>query len=198
MTHPKRIFIINGHPGQTSLSRHFAETYADAARQAGHDIRLTHLHDIQFDPDFEFGSYENWKPLEPQLESVLGNLEWAEHIVVATPMWWGSLPAKLKGLIDRAFLPGRTFDTRNTTAIGLPRPLLAGRTARVIVTSDTPGWFFRLAHGNAMLRQIRHQIFGLVGIKPTRTTHLSGASHPKPGQIDRWMQKVAALGQQAA
>ena len=152
---PKRIYILNGHPAENSLNRTLAETYAEAARQAGHDVRLTHLHDLTFDADYGFAGYSQHKPLESQLEQVLQDLEWSEHVVLTTPMWWGGLPGKLKGLFDRVLLPGRTFNTRKTDWMGMPTPMLGGRTGRVIMTSDTPGWFMRWVYRNAMLRQLR-------------------------------------------
>ena len=190
----KRIFILNGHPAENSLNRTLAETYAEAALQAGHEVRLTHLHDLNFDPDFGFGGYDKQKPLEPELEQVLQDIEWSEHFVVTTPMWWGGLPAKLKGLFDRAFLPGRTFNTRKTDWMGMPTPMLSGRTGRVIITSDTPGWFLRWVYHNAMVRQMRDQILGFVGIKPAKFTYFSGASHPKPGMVERWIADVRKAG----
>jgi len=194
---PKRIFVLNGHPAETSLNRTLAESYAEAAQRAGHDVRVTHLHDLAFDPDFEFASYKIIKPLEPALEGVALDLEWAEHVVITTPMWWGGLPAKLKGLIDRTLLPGRAFNPRETGWTGMPKPMLSGRTGRVIMTSDTPRWFMALAYCNAMLRQLRGQILGFVGIK-ARITHFSGASHPKPGAVARWIAKVQGFGAAAA
>jgi NAD(P)H dehydrogenase (quinone) len=125
---PKRIYILNGHPAESSLNRTLAETYAAAARDAGHEVRLTHLHGLSFDLDFGFGGYDNQKPLEVDLERVLDDIEWSQHVVLTTPMWWGGLPAKLKGLFDRAFLPGRTFNTRETDWMGMPKPMLSGRT----------------------------------------------------------------------
>lgn len=193
----KRIFILNGHPAQTSLSSTLAETYAAAANLAGHEIRLMHLHDLTFDSDFEFGGYRQFKPLEPALEEVLQNIEWCQHLVLTSPMWWGGLPAKLKGLIDRSFLPGRAVDTRVKDG-AMPKPMLSGRTARVILTSDTPGWFMRLAYKNALIWQLRRQILGFVGIKPSKYTWFAGASHPKPGVVDRWLKTVKGLGAVAA
>jgi NAD(P)H dehydrogenase (quinone) len=190
----KRIFILNGHPAESSLNRTLAESYADAARAAGHEVRLTHLNDLAFDPDYGFGGYENQKTLEPQLEQVLDDIAWSEHVVLTTPMWWGGLPAKLKGLFDRAFLPGRTFNTRKTDWMGMPTPMLSGRTGRVIITSDTPSWFMRWAYRNAMVRQLRDQILGFVGIKPARFTYFSGASHPKSGLVERWIAEVERSG----
>lgn len=195
---PKRIFILNGHPAAASLNRALAETYADAAREAGHEVRVTHLNDLSFDADYGFSGYVNQKPLEPAIEEVLENIEWSEHMVLTTPMWWGGLPGKLKGLFDRILLPGRAFSTRETNWLGFPSPMLGGRTGRVIMTSDTPNWFMRWIYHNAMLRQLRDQILGFVGIKPARMTHFSGASHPKPGLVDTWMAQVRNFGAAAA
>jgi putative NADPH-quinone reductase len=194
----KRVYILNGHPAEKSLNRALAESYAEAARNAGHQVRLTHLHDLQFDPDFEFGGYKNLKPLEHSLEQVLDDIEWSQHMVLTTPMWWGGLPAKLKGLFDRALLPGRTFDTHKTDWMGMPTPMLTGRSGRMIVTSDTPGWFLGFAYRSALLRQLRDQIFGFVGIKPAKITYFSGASHPKEGVVDRWLKEVQRRGAAAA
>ncbi len=191
---PKRIFVLNGHPAETSLNRTLAETYVQSARDAGHDVRFMNLNDLDFDPDYGFSGYETHKPLEPELEQALKNLEWAEHVVLVTPMWWGGLPAKLKGLFDRTLLPGRTFSTRETTWAGLPKPMLTGRTGRVFVTSDTPGIFMRLAYGNALIRQLKGQIFGFVGIKLSKIVHFSGASHPKEGAVEKWISQVKQQG----
>jgi len=194
---PKRIYILNGHPAGNSLNHALADSYANAARAAGHDVRLTHLHDLTFDMDYGFAGYKQSKPLEPALDTVMNDLEWCEHFVLATPMWWGSLPAKLKGLFDRAFLPGRAFDTRVPPG-SMPKPMLTGRTGRVLVTSDSPKWFLNLMYRGAMLHQVRGQILKFVGIKPAKISYFAGASHPKPGQPEKWLKQVGALGGQAA
>lgn len=184
----KRIFVLNGHPGETSLSRYLAEAYAAKAQDAGHDVRLVHLSDLSFDMDYGNGGYTSHKPLEPQIKAVLQNIEWCEHMVLASPMWWGGLPAKLKGLIDRTFLPGRTFDTRSK----IPKPMLKGRTARVFLTTDTPSWYFRLFLKNALIWQLKRQVLGFIGLK-TKVTNFAAATHPKEGQVASWRKQVEAL-----
>lgn len=194
----RKVFIIDGHPADRSLTRTLAETYSEAARDAGHEVRITHLHDLRFDADFEHGSYSEIKPLEPPLERVLKDLEWSDHVVIAAPLWWGGLPAKLKGVFDRVLLPGRAFDTRKTNVIGMPLPMLTGRTGRVLLMTDTPGWFLRFAYGNAIVRQLRRQVLGFVGIRPARVSVFSGASHPREGTVERWQKNVRRIGRAAA
>ncbi len=193
----KRIFILDGHPGSTSLSRSLALEYAVAAERAGHEVRIAHLHDLAFDADFGEGGYKALKPLEPMLEQVLQDLEWSEHVVLTTPMWWGGLPAKLKGLFDRILLPGRTFDTRKTS-FGLPTPMLSGRTARVMLTSDTKSWLLRVVYHNAIVNQLKCQIFSFIGIKPTRITQFANASQPSDRTVSQWLSEARKLGTNAA
>ncbi|MEM1293898.1 MAG: NAD(P)H-dependent oxidoreductase [Verrucomicrobiota bacterium] len=193
----KRILILNGHPGTQSLSRSLAESYRDSAEQAGHEVRLTHLSDMEFDSDFGGGGYKSTKPLELDLEKLLKDLKWSEHLVMTTPIWWGGFPGKLKGLFDRILLPGEAFDTRNQK-MGFPTPLLAGRTARVLVTSDTPGWLMSLFYCNALFVQLRKQIFGFIGIKPVKIKHLKGATRASSKTVESWLQEARALGTNAA
>lgn len=194
---PARIFILNGHPGPQSISRQATERYSAAAQAAGHEVRFSVLHDLSFDPDRGKAGYANAKPLEPVLEEALGNLEWCSHFMLAFPLWWGGFPAKLKGWIDRVLVPGRTFTTEETTALGLPAPLLTGRTARVLITSDTPRAFMRLAYGDAILRQLRGQVLGFVGFKPVKITFFAPASDPRPGAVDKLLQQMDGLGRDA-
>lgn len=193
----KRILILNGHPAETSLSKAIAETYEKAAADAGHEVRVIHLRELAFDMDYGFAGYREHKPLEPDLETFQANLDWAEHVVLTTPMWWGGLPAKLKGLFDRALLPGWAFDTRKLKFGGMPTPLLTGKTGRVFVTSDTPNIFFGLLYRKALLRQIKGQIFQFIGIKPTRITHFAPAGGAEPAKVHAWLGVAKALGTKA-
>ncbi len=189
----RKILVLNGHPGATSLNKSLVESYRDAATNAGHDIRYHDISQMQFDADFGQGGFRNSKPWEPDVERFANDLVWADHVVLGTPLWWGSLPAKLKGLIDRALLPGHSFEphpTKNT----LPKPLLTGKTARVLMTSDTPGWFFRLMYSNAMKKILTRQIFAFVGIKPTKFTNFAQASHPKESEVKSWLAQAENLG----
>ncbi|WP_368187735.1 NAD(P)H-dependent oxidoreductase [Aestuariibius sp. HNIBRBA575] len=189
----KRILVLNGHPAETSLSKSLAEKYTQSAQEAGHDVRVLHLRD--FDLDYGFGGYSNHKPLEPCLLAFQADVDWAQHVVLLTPMWWGGMPAKLKGLFDRTLLPGWAFDTR-TTKMGMPLPLLGGRTARAIVTSDTPTFLFGLMYHRSLLRQIKGQILHFIGMKPAKITHFAPASKAKPELAARWLNKVGELGRQ--
>lgn len=194
----RKILILNGHPGETSLSKSLCDAYRRAAETAGHEVRLQDLSQMDFDMDFGDGGYASSKPLEPDLEVFLKDLEWSDHVVMAAPLWWGAVPAKLKGLFDRALMPGRSFDTRNTNVFGLPAPMMTGKTARVLLTSDTPALFLWLFYGNAVKKFISRQILGFVGIKPTRFTTFAPATDASDSKVKSWLHQAGTLGRKAA
>ena len=193
----RRILICNLHPARQSLSAALAQAYREGAAAAGHQTRAAALSDMAFDPDFGQSGFRDAPALEPDLAAFRDTLAWAEHVVLVTPMWWGGLPAKAKGLFDRTLLPGYAFDPRNRR-LGLPKPLLAGRTGRVILTSDTPGWAFRLLYHRALRHQVQRQIFAYIGIKPSGFTHFSPVEQSTEQIRAHWLARTERLGRRAA
>lgn len=192
-----KIFVLNGHPAEESLSKALCQAYVSTAKTSGNETRICHLHDMQFDIDYGFAGYSQTKPLEPDLELFVKNLDWCEHFVLAAPMWWGGLPGKLKGLFDRALLPGQAFDPRNTK-MGMPAPLLTGRSGRVFITADTPRWAMSLLYRSAMIRQVEGQILGFIGLKPVKTSFFAPTSDASEKTVQKWLEKARRLGTQAA
>ena len=39
----------------------------------------------------------------PDIEKYRNLITWADHIIFIYPIWWGGMPAILKGFIDRVF-----------------------------------------------------------------------------------------------
>lgn len=141
-----RMAVICGHPRDGSLCEGIAEAYADAALAAGHPVKMIRLHELEFDPN------ERGQPLEPALEAVQQEILDADHLVIVSPVWWGSVPALLKGFLDRVFRPEFAFREREE---GGWEGLLGGRTADLLMTMDTPQWVFRTVLGAPAVRAVR-------------------------------------------
>ncbi|MGG7567508.1 NAD(P)H-dependent oxidoreductase [Rhodovulum sp. DZ06] len=190
----QRILAFDGHPAPGSLSGALIDAYAEGAREAGREVVVMRLSDMRFDPDFGAAAYTDAPSLEPDLEAFLAAFEGAEHIVMACPLWWGGWPAKLKGLFDRVLLPGRGFDPRDPHWTGLPKPLMTGRSASLMVTSDTPNWAFRLVYAHAFRKIMARQVFGFVGIRPMRWRNFAIARQASPETVARWIETARADG----
>ena len=111
-------------------------------------------------------------------------------------LWWGALPARLKGLIDRTFLPGFAF--RYEKGQTWPDQLLKGRTATLLLTLDTPPWYFRLFQGAPAVRQLDTATLAFCGFKPVRHHLFGPVIKAEQPQRQRWLERAGALGAKAA
>lgn len=183
-----RMAVICGHPRDGSLCEGLAEAYADAALAAGHPVKLLRLHELDFDPN------ERGQPLEPSLEAVQQEILDADHLVFVFPVWWGSVPALLKGFLDRVFRPDFAFREREE---GGWDGLLGGRTADLLVTMDTPQWVFRTVLGAPAVRAVRDATLGFCGIKRARTILMGPVRGSTPATRSRWLDEAAQSGREA-
>lgn len=186
----KRMLVILGHPSNDSFCGAVAERYVEAATQAGHDVRLLRLDTLDFDPVLRNG-YNQVQLLEPDLIDAQNDIAWAEHLTLVYPIWWGGIPALLKGFFDRVFLPGFAFKYRKGSPF--PDKLLKGRTAHLLVTMDTPPWYYRWVYRMPGLHQIRKTTLQFCGIKPLKTLTFGPVLGSKPEQREAWLKQVQAV-----
>lgn len=187
-----RILIINGHPNKNSFNHALAEAYQTGALKTGALINLINISELQFNPNLEFG-YTKRMDLEPDLLSSLEKIKAADHLVWIHPVWWGGLPALMKGFIDRLFLPGLTYQYRENSIFW--DKLLKGKTARIITTMDQPGWYYRIIYGNPSIRQLKKSTLEFCGIAPVRLSTIGIIKTATAEQRQKWLNKVHLLGQ---
>jgi len=190
----KKITVILGHPDSTSYCGAIARKYEEAAQHSGHQVRLLKLGDLDFDPILHRG-YKEIQALEPCLLEAQDAISWSNHLVFVYPVWWGAMPAILKGFFDRTFLPGYAFKYRQSSQLW--DKLLAGRSAHVITTMDTPPWYFRLVYKMPGHHQIKRTILEFCGIKPVKITSFGPLRYASQSQKDKWLGKVAAFARSA-
>lgn len=181
-----RTLIIDGHPDPESLTAALAREYAAGA---GDDAVLLSLRDLAIDPSLHHG-YHSAQEVEPDLARARELIEWSEHITVLTPVWWGSVPALLKGFLDRTLVIGWAFRYRDN---GRPEGLLAGRTGRVIVTSDSPRWYLPLV-GDTTVKQLKGRTLEFCGLSPVRVTRFTDVRNASDERRASWLEDTRALG----
>lgn len=125
------------------------------------------------------------------MQAAQADILWAEEIVWIYPVWWGGLPALLKGFLDRVLLPGFAYKFHKGHRSW--DKLLKGRTARIVVTLDTPGWYDRLAYGRPAWRQMKHTILQFCGMKLLSTNTFAPIATSKPEQRERWLAEMKRL-----
>ena len=146
--------------------------------------------DLRFDPILHKG-YKVIQELEPDLTDMQEKWHWADHIVIVYPNWWCTMPALLKGMFDRMYLPGFAFNFEKSSGKLVQR--LKGKTARVIVTAGNYSPFMTWLRFGDCANEIVHGILGFAGIK-ARTTTFGPCDRVTDACSAKWKGKVARLG----
>ena len=186
----KRVAVIVGHPAADSWCGALADSYAAAARAGGHEVRVLQLAQLDFDPSLHAG-YRQIQALEPDLLAAQATVAWAEHVVIAYPIWWGSVPALLKGFLDRILLPGFAFKYRPGKAF--PEQLLRGRSAQLLVSMDTPPWYFRWVYRMPGIVQLKKTTLEFCGIAPVKVAAFGPLISSSSAQRASWLVNAARL-----
>lgn len=187
----KRIAVIQGHPdpGGNHLLNAMADAYAEGATSSGHQVRRIEVAKLDFSllrtqSEFETGE------LPPSLVPSRDDMRWAEHWVFLFPLWHGTMPALLKGFLEQIFRPGFAMEYRERQ---FPRRLLAGRSARIVVTMGMPVPLYRWYFGAFGVRGFERSILSFAGIKPIRES-LYGLTFADKKKCAHWIEDMRGYG----
>jgi NAD(P)H dehydrogenase (quinone) len=182
-----RIYLLLGHPDKDSFCGAIADAYEASAKAAGHEVRRQDLGALSFDPILHHG-YKTIQALEPDLVQAQDMLTWCEHWVLVYPMWWGSVPALLKGFFDRVILPGFAFQPHEND----PRwdKLLKGRTGHIFRTADGPNIYSLLAYRDSDIATVKNATMQFCGVSPVKVTKFGGVGRASAEKRKGWLEGV--------
>jgi len=189
----KKILILMGNPDPATFSGAMADHYQAGAEDAEHEVQRVNISDLQFDPILHMG-YKEIQNLEPDLVELQEKIRWADHLVVVYPNWWCTMPALLKGLFDRVWLPGFAFNFNKETK--RLEQHLKGKTARVIIVAGTHSPFRTWWQFGDYTNEIQHGILGFAGFR-TAVSAFGPCNKVTDDCKDKWLKKVEKLGKNA-
>lgn len=193
-----RILVVIGTPLAGSLNHALARSYVDAARAGGADVRVVDLardavpgHPSVRD-EVRLPRTDADVPLSPDVAGYIADVDWADHLVFFFPQWWGSVPGALKSWIDRVFVRGFAYRYRPTGRLW--DKLLTGRTARIVMTMDSPSAWNAWVYRDAPIRTLRNATLEYCGIRVRGVTRLSEVRHRTDADRERWVRGMASFG----
>lgn len=189
----KKVLIINGHPDEESYNKGIEKAYARGLDPKKTEHRILALSNLKFDTNLHYG-YRKRTTLEPDLEQAIDWIKWADHLVWIHPVWWYSMPALLKGFIDRTFLPGIAFETIEGKSF--PKQLFKGKTGHIIATSDTPWWYYRYIMKAPATFELKKGTLEFTGISPVKNTYIAPIKGSTPEFRKKWLDKIEVMARQ--
>ena len=182
-----KVYFIVAYPNKNGLIYAAFEKARQGFQDAGHEIRVTDLYEEKFDPVLVFDEVHKRRDLQfdEETRKYRDNIEWSDHLVFVFPIWWGGMPAILKGFIDRVFSKGFAYDYKGAKPIGH----LKNKTAWIINTHDTPALYARLFQQDYG-RVLKRQVLSMCGIKTIKHTALPYTRHTDPEERSKWLNEV--------
>lgn len=168
------VLVILGHPRPGSLCGAIAQSFAEAAGDLGLEVKLLVLAKMEFDPHLRH-AHAGEQELEPDLVQARRLIVRANHLVFVYPVWWGTMPALLKGFLDRILAPGFAFVEREEGR-GF-EGLLHGKSAHLLTTMDTAPAVVKYLQRSPGHRAFVTRTLGFCGIRPVRIRMYGPVNH---------------------
>ena len=186
----KNILVLLGNTDKETYSGEIANRYEAAAKSAGHNVMRVNIGEMQFDPILHKG-YKEIQQLEPDLLDLQDKFRTADHIVIIYPNWWNTMPAILKGLFDRFWIPGFAFNFDKQTKKLIQR--LEGKTARVIIVAGTHSPFQTWWKFGDYTNEIQYGILEFAGLS-TKVTAFGPCERVSDACREKWLKQIDRLG----
>lgn len=186
----KKILVVLGHPQRKSFCGALAQAYINGAKKSNAEIKELNIGDLKFDPILR-DVYGDSQKFEEDLKIAQEQIKWADHLVFVYPTWWGGMPALLKGFIERVFVPGFAFIESNHSYQGC----LGNRSAHLIVTMDSPTWFYKWFTKSPGHNLMKKAILEFCGIKPVRISDFGPVKGSTKEKREEWLAEVRRKGE---
>lgn len=190
---PRRILVIDGHPdpARDHYVHALAEAYAAGAARSGHRVDRLRVAELDF-PVLRAPAEWLSAPPPPAIAAAQAQITAAEHLVLIYPLWLGDVPALFKAFLEQVMRPGFALAYAEK---GMPKKLLGGRSAQVIVTMGMPGIAYKIYFRAHSLRSLERNVLRFAGISPVETTVIGGVDDAKTRA--GWLEKIGHLGESA-
>lgn len=105
--------IINSHPYEGSFNIAAAQQITAALIEKGNEVVNINLITDGFNPVMTSEDLRLWtkgQSGDPLVQKYMAAIEQADTLIFPFPVWWGLMPAILKGFLDKVLLPGWAYD----------------------------------------------------------------------------------------
>lgn len=190
---PMNIHIVYAHPHAASLNAALRDEAVGTLEGLGHAVTVSDLYAMNWKAVADFDDFgptesdsfinaaaEAWEKdtLTPDVKAEQQRLLAADTVILQFPLWWFTVPAIMKGWMDRVFTNGFGYGTsRAWKRYG--DGLLAGKRAMVVVTTGAADAHLsdRGVNGdiNDLLFPIQHGVLFYTGMEVLPPVVITGA-----------------------
>ena len=188
-----KTLIVYYHPHEGSFCSAIREAVTSGLHNGGHEHKIIDLSKDGFDPVMREKDLkvfvqagregeDGLDGVDPFVLRYRKKLHWAEHIVMIFPIWWMTMPAMVKGFIDKVIFPGVAYKMEDGKLVSLLKGL---KQVTVITTMNTPSDVYRNVFGNSLEGSLIKGTFNQIGVHDIRWISLNKVK--QSGDEMRWL-----------
>lgn len=189
--------IVIAHPDSDSLTHHLAQALADAAGSDGRTVEVADLAAEGFDPRFTLqdrAAYHAGAGYPDDVRDEQARLGRTDQLVLVFPIWWWSMPALLKGWIDRVFANGWAFgyDAATDDADEIGKGRLRWLTIHLVpIASGSAAGFARHGYDAALRTLVEHGVIDYCGAQRGMTEYVWRSENTAPDELGTRIDEIA-------
>ena len=188
-----KTLIVYYHPREGSFCSAIRDAVTTGLHNGGHEHKIIDLSKEGFDPvmrEKDLKAFvqagregeDGLDGVDPFVLRYMKKLRWAEHIVMIFPIWWMTMPAMVKGFIDKVIFPGVVYKMEDGKLVSL---LTGLKQVTIITTMNTPSDVYRDVFGNSLEGSLIKGTFNQIGIHDIRWISLNKVK--QSGDEKRWL-----------
>jgi NAD(P)H dehydrogenase (quinone) len=116
-----RTLIIYSHPNPNSFNHAVLDCLTEGLKETGQEYEVVDLYKIEFDPVLKMHDLAQFREgkIPADVAEQQDKVSKADVIIFVHPIWWGWMPAMLKGYLDRVFTVDFAYRMGKTQPEGL-------------------------------------------------------------------------------
>ncbi|MEC2285992.1 NAD(P)H-dependent oxidoreductase [Bacillus velezensis] len=182
--------IVYANPDENSFNAALVKYVAMALKDSCQSYTVIDLYADQFDPVLKYGGEKKRSDMNRDAETKKYRklMKEADHLIFIYPLWWGGVPAIMKGFFDRVLVAGEAYTYEN----GRVKGLLRAETAQVFYTADSPGWYLKWFRKNSDWITLKKSILQFCGIQKAERNLFSVVRTSTPELREKWLRQAYA------
>lgn len=187
-----KALIVYAHPNPLSFNAALAKVVQEEIEKKGGQVKVKDLYAMNFNPVLSQRDFEGFHTgnIPADIKAEQADVSWSDVVILLAPVWWMSVPAILKGYIDRVFSIGFAYEYTPTG----PRGMLTGKKGLVITTSGADQ---QTAQASGMLDAVTKSLvdglFGFSGFDEYRYKNLFAVTVIKDEERKQMLTEVREL-----
>ncbi len=170
------VLAVFCHPRRESFTGAVLDRFADGAETAGHEVEVADLYGEGFEPRMSRRDLQQFDgiPMPPEIIAEQKRVEQCDALALIFPLWWWSMPAMLKGWLDRVWSAGWAYQARKDPEGSLLQPRPCTLLVPAGASSEMMGWH---DYDDKIVSLWRHGVLDYCGVEPAAIHLLLDSNH---------------------